>query len=248
MGWSSSSEILSITLVRHGQASYLEGDRYDRLSETGERQARRLGEFWSRRGTPGDRWFSGPAERHTRTAAIVAGELQRAGREPPETIVLPEFDEFPGEELMRVFTPVLMERDARIRSLAEAFEETEDKASRKRILDDLFPAVAERWVDGEVSSPDIESWPEFVARVSRGLDRIREQAAPGEAAVVFTSAGPTAVTVSLALEISPRRTLELTFSPRNASLSEIRCNGERISLSSFNSFSHLDEPELLTYR
>jgi len=248
MGWPSSSETVTITLVRHGQASYLEGDNYDRLSPIGERQSRLLGEYWAARGATFDACFSGPVERHLSTAAIVADIMLGAERRWPETAVLPEFDEFPGEEIMREFTPILIERHAEIRRLAGEFQAVTTKSERKRVLDVLFPAVAERWVSGEVSSAEIESWGEFAARVARGIDLVRKRLGPGSSAVVFTSAGPTAVAASLALDTTPRKTFELTFSPRNASLTELFCNGRQVALGAFNTHPHLDEPDLLTYR
>jgi len=248
MGWPSSSETVTITLVRHGQASYLEGDNYDRLSPIGERQSRLLGEYWAARGATFDACFSGPAERHIRTAAIIAEIMRNAGRRWPETVVLPEFDEFPGEEIMREFAPILIERHAEIRRLAEEFQAATTKSERKRVLDVLFPAVAERWVSGEVSSPEIESWGQFAARVARGVDLIRKRLDPGSSAVVFTSAGPTAVAVSLALDTTPHKSFELTFSPRNASLTEMFCHGRQVALGTFNTHPYLDKPDLLTYR
>jgi hypothetical protein len=57
-----------------------------------------------------------------------------------------------------------------------------------------------------------------------------------------------AATVRLALDLSPRRTLELSWMPRNASYSEFLFSGERFSLGTFNAFPHLDSAELLTLR
>lgn len=61
-----------LTLVRHGQASFMAED-YDRLSPTGEEQARRLGRYWTSRGIVFDRVCHGPAKRHIRTAELVGG-------------------------------------------------------------------------------------------------------------------------------------------------------------------------------
>lgn len=237
-----------LTLVRHGQASYLE-ENYDRLSPLGERQARTLGEYWANRDIAFDLVYHGPAERHRRTGEIVADVYREAGEPWPEPVILPEYDEFDGEAVVKTFYPILMERHPHIKELVDAAEAVRgDTVALKVAVDQLFQAVARRWVDGEVSAPEVETWPQFTARVSRGVERIREQNSPEARVVVFTSAGPTAVTASLALDIPRQQTLQLAFSPRNASYSEFQLHPDRISLQTFNHFPHLDDPTLLTYR
>ncbi len=248
MSWSSPIPITELTLVRHGQASYLEGDDYDRLSTIGERQARRLGHYWREHGVRFDLIFSGPAKRHRGTAELVAEVMTGSNLPWPPVTTLPEFDEFPGEAVVRRLGPLLAARHRHIQEMTDAFNSALDKLARKQALDILFPEVASRWVDAEVHVPGVETWKDFVARVSRGVERIREVAAPGSRVVVFTSAGPTAVVTSLALSIPPRKTLALAFSPRNGSYSEFRLRPGSIGLNTFNSFPHLDDPALLTYR
>ncbi len=249
MSWALDPPVTTLVLVRHGQASYLEGDSYDRLSPLGERQARLLGEYWGRRGVPFDAVFSGPAERHRRTAEIAAAAAASQGAAWPPARILDGFDEFPGEEIMRKLGPLLLESHAHIREMFTAFENASEKQERKRVLDRLFYEVAVRWVDEEVSSPEVETWTEFYARVQAAVNEALRAVPPGGRAVVFTSGGPTAVAASLALDIPPRKTLELAFSPRNASFTEFLFTGGVLRLSAFNSFPHLDSrPELLTYR
>jgi hypothetical protein len=54
--------------------------------------------------------------------------------------------------------------------------------------------------------------------------------------------------VGEALDLAPQKTLEVSWTSRNASYTEFLFSGERFSLSSFNNHPHLEEPELLTYR
>jgi broad specificity phosphatase PhoE len=248
MAWSSSSPASLLTLVRHGQASYLEGDTYDKLSTLGELQSRRLGEYWARGGISFDAVFRGPAQRHRRTEELAGEAYRQAGGNWPAAAGLPEFDEFPGEEVIAELTPILAERHPHIKTMAQAFEDAPGKEEKKRALDVLFHEVAQRWVAGEAQSPNVETWREFVGRVDRALAHIRESLPDGQRAVVFTSGGPTAVVTSLVLKMPPGETLDLCFSPRNASFSEFLLQDGAIYLSSFNSFPHLDDPALLTYR
>ena len=107
MAWASSSPTTHLTVVRHGQASYLEGDTYDRLSAVGEMQSRVLGDYWVQQGIKFDYVFRGPAERHRRTEEIVAERMKRAEAEWPAAVDVPEFDEFQGEEVVAKLGPVL---------------------------------------------------------------------------------------------------------------------------------------------
>lgn len=248
MSWSSNIPDSLVTLVRHGQASYLEGDHYDRLSAVGERQSELLGEYWADRGITFDAVFSGPAERHRRTAAMAAEVMRRRSIRWPDARVIEAFDEFPGEDIVRKLGPLLAERHAHVRDLSAAFESATSHEVRKQALDRLFHEVAGRWVDGEAAAPDVETWTAFVARVATALGGVADETPPGGRAVVFTSAGPIAVAVSRALDLSDRKTLGLAFSSRNASWTELRVRQGQFELRSFNSFPHLDAPELLTYR
>jgi broad specificity phosphatase PhoE len=103
-------------------------------------------------------------------------------------------------------------------------------------------------VDGELDSPELESWKDFCTRIERGIQMIRDSAGENKRIVVFTSGGVIAASARLALDLAPQRTLELSWTSRNASYTEIVFTPERIWLSSFNNHPHLEEEELLTYR
>jgi broad specificity phosphatase PhoE len=227
-----------LTLVRHGQASYLEAD-YDRLSPLGEEQARRLGAYWRRLGVRFDLVFSGPRRRHLRTAEIAGW---------PDPVVLDELDEYPAMELMAAVLPGLAERDPRIGALAAALAAANGGPERIRRADRLLRAVTERWAAGEVHAPGLESWDGFCDRVRRAVGVMRARAPKSSRTVAFTSGGPLAATAKIALGLTPRAALDLTWSPRNSALAEFLFSGDRFSLSSFNSLPHLDDPALWTYR
>ena len=95
-----------LTLVRHGQASFLQAD-YDKLSSLGELQARKLGEYWVARGVRFDHVYYGPARRQTGTGEIVRQLCADAGIEWADPVCLTEFDEYPGIEVMRAFPRAL---------------------------------------------------------------------------------------------------------------------------------------------
>jgi broad specificity phosphatase PhoE len=236
-----------LTLVRHGQASFLEDD-YDKLSALGERQGRILGEYWARTGTRFDQVYYGPARRHVGTGEAASAAFVAAGQPWPEPVSVPELNEYPGIEVTRHFLPGLMETHEDIRELEREFRGAAEKADAGRIFDKLFVRITRMWVAGELDSPEVETWQDFCARIDRGIARIREQTGPNGRAVVFTSGGVIAATVRMALDLAPQRTLELSWTSRNASYTEFLFSPERFSLSSFNNHPHLEDETLLTWR
>jgi|SRR5215469_12050622 len=237
----------SLFLVRHAQASFSDRN-YDKLSPTGEVQARLLGQYWTRHTMVFDRTFSGPRARHRDTAKIVADAYRCAGILFPEPLILPEFDEYQGDAVLDRSLPLLIDTDARARESHWAYQRSSDPDERLKNFQRLFEHAVGKWVDGEISLPDVESWPDFCSRVGRGLSGILSNSSRGEQVVVFSSGGPVAVAVRRALNLLPRETLSVVWMSRNCSYSEFLFSGDRFTLSAFNAFPHLDDPSLLTYR
>lgn len=236
-----------VLLLRHAQASYLEPD-YDKLSSTGETQARVLGEYWARHKINFDRVFSGPRVRQMDTARIAAAAYREAGHALPEPVVLHEFDEYQGEAVMKYALPRLLESDTEIRDMHQAYLDATMPAERSKNFQKMVEGVIDMWVAGELVVPSVESWLEFAARVNRGLWQIMSSAKHGECSVIFCSGGPIAIGMQRALHLSAQDTLRVAWMSRNCSYTEFLFSGERFTLSAFNAFPHLDDASLLTYR
>jgi len=236
-----------VILVRHAQASFLEPN-YDKLCPTGEEQARLLGEYWGRRGVQFSRACSGPQARQVQTARIVEEAYRRVGQEFPEVAVMDEFDEYPAEAVLKLGLPLLLEKSQEVRDLHRAFEHANDIDERKRSFQQMFEAIIGMWVSGALVIDSAESWPDFCARVGRGITTIVDSATPGGDSVVFTSGGPIGAAMRRALHLSHADTLQLTWMSRNASFSEFLSSGDRFTLSTFNAHPHLEDERLLTYR
>lgn len=236
-----------LTLVRHGQASFLK-ENYDKLSELGEWQARLLGEYWIRTKTAFDQVYYGPACRHLRTGQIVADVYREAGLPWPEPVVVPDVDEYPGIAVVQTFLPGLLETHQEIRTLEAEYRQAQEQSAAFRSYDKIFARITRMWVNGELDSPDLESWKTFCNRIDRGIQMIRDNAGNSKRIVVFTSGGVIAASVRLALDLAPQRTLEMSWTSRNASYTELVFTPERFWLSSFNNHPHLEDEDLLTYR
>jgi len=144
--------------------------------------------------------------------------------------------------------PQLLANNARVRELQEATQCSSNDAAKRTNFQRLFEAVISMWVNGEITPPNVESWPEFCERVNRGLSAFLAKSEKGETAAIFTSGGPVSVAVQRALHLSSSDSLRVAWMPRNCSFSEFLFSGDRFALSSFNAFPHLDDEGLLTYR
>jgi len=236
-----------VFLVRHAQASFLEPD-YDKLSATGEAQACVLGEYWARHKVVFDRVCTGPRVRHRDTEKAVREVYAQHGLNFPEAVLLDEFDEFQGDVVLEKSLAHLCEKNSHIRDLENAVRNANSPPQRRRNFQKLFETVVTMWVSGQIAVDGVESWEAFIGRVNRGLSRFLSPASKNETCAIFTSGGPVAVSVQRALHLSPQHTLQVAWMPRNCSYSEFLFSGERFTLSTFNSFQHLDDPALLTYR
>jgi broad specificity phosphatase PhoE len=234
-------------LVRHAQASFL-SQNYDQLSDLGQMQSRLLGEYWARHRLVFDRVCSGPAIRHEKTARIVGEIYGRSGLNFPEPSVLEEFDEFHGEAVLSQSLPQLLTHNAKIRELHEALENSSTEAEKRANFQRLFEAVISMWAHGEIAPRNVETWQEFCVRANRGLATFLANGRKGEVVAIFTSGGPISVVVQRALHLSAQDTLRIVWMARNSSFSEFLFSGDRLTVSSFNSFPHLDDDSLLTYR
>jgi broad specificity phosphatase PhoE len=236
-----------LTMVRHGQASYMSED-YDQLSTLGEEQAAKLGDFWVKHRIEFDACFHGPAKRHIRTAEIAGDRVRAAGLRWPDSQVMREIDEFDAFRMMQLLMPRVVESNPKVRRLHDEFLANRHTPEAGRLLQKLFEAAARVWCSGGYEVADVETWENFRARVQTGIENIRRTAGKGRNIVAISSGGPIAATVAQALSLEPLTAIEFVWLSRNISFSEFLFSGDRFSLHSFNSIPHLDDRRLLTYR
>jgi broad specificity phosphatase PhoE len=234
-------------LVRHAQASFLEPN-YDKLSALGETQSRLLGEHWAQRKIIFDRVCVGPCARQKDSAQLVSAAYDKAGLNFPKPQILPEFDEYHAEAVLRGMLPALLEKDQTIRDLHTAFQSAANTSAQRATFQKLFEAVIGDWVRGVIHLEGVETWPEFCARVNSGLVTFLASIKHGARVAIFTSGGPIAVATQRALHLSPESTLQMTWMSRNSSWSEFLYDAKRFTLSSFNIHEHISDPTMLTYR
>lgn len=238
----------SLTLVRHGQASFFAED-YDKLSPLGEKQAALLGAHWAKRGLAFDEVYHGPRARQRQTAEIVGECYRQAGKPWPEPVLLPELDEYDLAGLVEHLLPDLLGRDPRFGDLVASYRQITGEGEEKvRAFQRMFEALLYHWQTVTHAVEGVELWGSFRERVRRGLDRIRHRPGNGRRVAAFTSGGFIGTAVHLATGSPDPNALELNWRVRNGSLTDFIFTRERLTLDTFNSVPHLEDAEVWTYR
>ena len=233
-----------IYFVRHGQASFGTDD-YDRLSSLGVRQAKILAHFLAKTGKVFDAVYCGEMVRQQKTAQEIINyyhEKQLAVPRPQTNKAFNEYDSF------AVWEALIPEMTAERPSVAEDLEKL---PGNPKVFQRLFSRVMDRWTRGEYKASDIPRWDDFTRRVARGIEKIAVRHGAQKRLVVFTSGGPISVAVKLALGLSDRMTLEISWQLLNASITRLKYNSKGIMLAGFNEVGHLElegDERLLTYR
>ena len=229
-------------LIRHGQAS-IGSDNYDRLSQTGIRQAKILADYLANLKIQFDAVYSGEMERQKDTAKPVMEALY--GTSSQLLLNAPEFNEYDAHTIISYQAPEMMSEDPEI---AEALPKL---TTDGRALAVVFKKAMLRWVRGERYIPGVEAWPEFVQRVYSGVDRIFKENGPKKTIAIFTSGGAISITLRRALGLSDEQTILMPLQTLNTGISLFHFSDDVFTLSYFNCIAHLEmrkEPNLITYR
>jgi len=215
-----------VLLVRHGQASWGAED-YDVLSELGGRQATVLGEALRDRGVRADVLLHGAMKRQRETARLLG---EAAGWDAWTEDAT--WDEMNHEEVL-ARQPHAFAGDTPTRREFQAW----------------FEAATDRWTAGAHDHEYDESFADFSDRVLGGLDRLVRDLGAGGTAVVVTSGGPIARTVSALLGGGTDLHRRIAPVVVNTSVTKVVVGERGATLVSFNEHGHLEtRPDLLTYR
>jgi broad specificity phosphatase PhoE len=227
----------TVHLVRHGQASF-GADDYDRLSELGWRQARRLGEHWARAGLQPAAVLTGTLRRHHETWQGIA---EGAGWQRHEPLALPALDEYDSDALLAAL-PAQARAGLPPASTPEGFR------AHFRLLRQALAA----WMQGAIEPAGMPSFAAFQAGIAQALDglRARHGASESDEIVVVSSGGPIATACAWVLGAPAETVIELNLRIRNSAVSELKLNPKRASLHTFNTVPHLhgaDEADWISY-
>lgn len=213
----------TLYLVRHGQASF-GADDYDQLSELGQRQSLRLGEYFRSRGLAFDAVLTGTLRRHGQTWEGIAEGLQ--ARPPAST--WPGLNEYDSAAVIGAIHPEPLPRP--------------DTPERYRQHFRLLREGLAQWMAGALQPRGMPRYEDFLRGVTGVLEHVRQNF-DGHVLLV-SSGGPIATAVGHVLGTSPQTTIELNLRIRNSALTEFAFTPKRHMLLSYNSLPHLDQPGL----
>jgi broad specificity phosphatase PhoE len=212
----------TLYFVRHGQASFGAAD-YDQLSELGQRQSIRLGQYLQGKGLAFEAAYTGTLKRHTQTYAGIC----EGGALALDATALPGLNEYDGEAIVRAIATHALEKPDTPELYRQHF----------RLLRDGL----RQWMNGVISPKGMPTYREFVAGVTSSLEHIRKQHTGN--VLVVSSGGPISTAVGHILGTSPETTIELNYRIRNSSVTEFTFNPKHHALLTFNTLPHLDSAE-----
>ena len=246
----------TLYLVRHGQASFGAAD-YDNLSELGQKQSTRLGDYFGQKGLRFDAVLTGTLRRQVQTCtAILEGMEARFTDGPPQgeaapsggsaahkvasvgapftaglpqraTLQWPGLNEFDSEAVIAAVYPHKLEKPDTPELYRHHF----------RLLRDGLT----QWMNGVVSPKGMPSYREFQFGVTSALEHVRKNC-DGNVLLV-SSGGPIATAVGHVLGTTPETTIELNMRIRNSAVTEFAFNPKRHSLVTFNTLPHLEHAD-----
>ena len=209
----------TLYLVRHGQASFGAAD-YDQLSELGQRQCRRLGEYFRARGQKFEAVLRGTLKRHEQSLSALVEGLGEA----PDATTWPELNEYDSVAMIRAI-------DAGPLHAARSPEEY-------RHYFRLLRQGLAKWTSGDITPAGMPRFADFSSGIRAVLDHVRQQYV-GDVLLV-SSGGPIATAVAQVLGAPPATLIELNLRIRNSALTEFAYTPKRHMLHSFNHLPHLD--------
>jgi broad specificity phosphatase PhoE len=213
----------TLYLVRHGQASF-GADDYDKLSELGQRQSVRLGEYFARKGIHFDAVMAGTLRRHLETLAGIREGMQLQGEHLPWE----GLNEYDSEAIIATVHPEKLQKPTSPEMYRAHFR--------------LLREGLGQWMAGLVSPQGMPSYEQFVDGVASALDHVRARHHGGNVLIV-SSGGPIATAVGQVLGTSSDTVIDLNLRIRNTSVTEFAFTPKRHMLVSYNAIPHLEHPD-----
>ena len=216
----------TLYLVRHGQASFGSAD-YDQLSDLGQRQARRLGEWFAHKGIGFDAVFTGTLKRQIDTWSGIAQGLQASGAQP-SAVHHAALNEYDATAVLSAIHPQPLPKPDTPETYRQHF----------RLLRDGL----RQWMAGSIQPQGMISYSEFAQGVAATLELVRAKH-HGHKVLIVSSGGPISTVIGQVLGTSAETTIELNFRIRNSSVTELAFTPKRHMLVTYNTLPHLDHSD-----
>lgn len=224
-----------IYLIRHGQASFL-SENYDQLSELGIRQSGVLGDSLKNRNQQVSKVGMGTLLRHQETADHCLDAFGEKVQHATDS----RWNEYDHMELLGKHNPTFTD-------FIVIGEHIKNQGNPMLALQQILNASITDWIAGKHSYS--VSWQSFKAGVWEALHDISSSLEKGQTAWVFTSGGPISAVLIQLLSLKDEQFVELQGRLVNSSVTKILVGKNRLSLSTYNDYSHLEHnSDLITYR
>lgn len=221
--------MLTIDLVRHGQASF-GADNYDQLSELGERQCRWLGQHYRELGKDFDRVMMGTLVRHRQSLqAFEEGFGQRFERVMTDEA----FNEYDFHALVRALEVKRGQVDVRGDDPRKVFFRTLGVA----LLD---------WMAGELDEflqPGEETWTQFEQRLGRAQNHLMQ--CEDQRLLVISSGGLISSLLGHAMECPAPQWFQLNLQMANSAVSRMIKTRSAMRVTGFNHTPHMERSDRL---
>ncbi len=219
-----------LLLVRHGQASF-GADDYDQLSELGQRQSIRLGQYLQQtavhqspaKSLAFDAVYMGSLKRHRQTWEGIA----QGAKLHMTPQVWPELNEYDSHALIETVHPEPLAKPDSPEMYKHHFR--------------LLRTALQKWMAGETQPKGMPLYADFVAGIQAVLQHVKEHH-KGQVLIV-SSGGPISTAVGQVLGAPADTTIELNLRIRNTALTEFVFTPKRHMLLSYNNLPHLDSAE-----
>jgi broad specificity phosphatase PhoE len=234
----------TLFFIRHSQASFGRGN-YDKLSETGMKQAQILGEHLHKINMQFDEIYSGTLVRHRETADGYISKLKINNMPVPEIKIDTRMDEYDTETIFSILSPILKKEKPHLEKYYSSL------LSDKKSFHIIFSEVMNMWCSGKYDMKGTATWEEFRSGVFSFMDDMMKKYSSGKNVAVFTSGGPVSTAVMKVLSLDNSKTMLVRDEVANASITRFKYTDRRIMLSTFNEYSHLEisgGKNIITYR
>ena len=212
----------TITLVRHGQASY-GTDNYDQLSPLGHEQSQILGRYFHQIRAQFDAVYTGKMVRHHETAQQILDNMPTQANEFTQ---ISHFNEFDFEAVINAY-------------LSYANTSMPSRNAPRAEFYRLLKRAMLAWSNDQLSGLP-ETWLEFQSRVVNGIAHIIDQSPDAKHILIATSGGAIAMLKGHTLGLSVDKLVETNLQIRNASFHQYLVSSSQTFETSFNQIPHLE--------
>ena len=220
---------MTLTAIRHGQASFGTDD-YDRLSASGWKQSRLLGNWLASHDHHFSHVVCGGMRRHRETFEAIDEAYKECGLTLPAPVYDTDLNEFDHRQVIDAY---LAENPTAAATMATHAERPAPSAVMR-----MLQGALSRWASSAYEDRLNEGWVAFGERVTRGGNGLLQRCADGDVLLV-SSGGTLSRLAQRALEAPDLRAVELNLSLRNSGICEFhRLDGD-LRMGSWNALPHL---------